>query len=605
MLDAAHKILHTYFGYNTFREGQTEIVSALLNKQDVLAIMPTGAGKSICYQVPAMLFEGLTLVISPLISLMQDQVHALNQVGIAAAFLNSSLSIEKQNQVLADTKNNAYTLLYIAPEQLLTQRFLLLSKEITISFISIDEAHCISQWGHDFRPGYLRVTDYINQLPTRPIIGAFTATATKIVKADITQILNLDDPFSITTGFDRPNLSFSVHKTNNTFNEIKAYLAQKHGLSGIIYCSTRVAVESIHAQLLESNYAATLYHAGLLAETKLANQHAFVRDEVPIIVATNAFGMGIDKSNVSFVIHHNMPKNIESYYQEAGRAGRDGSPAQCLLFYSGSDVRTNQFFLDTMEQGENTSDVQFLEFKAFEQERLKKMTFFCYTEDCLRHYILAYFGENTASYCGNCSNCLDNFEQYDVTIPAQKILSCIKRMGENFGIKMVVDVLRGSKNSRLLTLRLNEQKTYDILADTSETQIRHIIQQLLVLGYLITTNGQYPTLKLTSMSLELLLGKSTLSMNIPKNIPLPQKNKSQTITFANPELFSILQKLRQTLAKKQNIPAYLIFSNATLNEICQKRPATLEQMATINGIGKIKLEQYGRLFLDILSDYEH
>ena len=597
-------ILQNYFGYSHFRDGQAEIVETLLDKRDVLAIMPTGAGKSICYQVPAMLYDGITLVISPLISLMKDQVAALTQVGIAAAFLNSSLSSEEQWETIDRAKNGEFKLLYVAPEQLMTQRFLNFANTVTISAISVDEAHCVSQWGHDFRPGYLKVHEFIDQLETRPVIGAFTATATQQVKDDITSLLKLSNPFSITTGFDRENLSFAVKKVTDPFPEVQKYLETHPDKSGIIYCSTRKNVEEVCERLCNLGYSATQYHAGLSQEERMQNQEDFVIDDIPIMVATNAFGMGIDKSNVSFVIHYNMPKNMESYYQEAGRSGRDGSPADCLLLYSGKDVRTNQFFIDNAQENEELSPEAFLAFKDFEQERLKQITFYCYTQDCLRQYILRYFGETSPTYCGNCSNCLNNFEKKNITVEAQKILSCVKRMGQNFGVKMVVDVLRGSKNSRLLSLRLDEIATYNMLSDYSENQVRHMIQCLLVEGYLVSSSGQYPVLQLAPLSKKLLFEGATLAINLPKPEEVIKKPTRTATDIENPELFSRLQKLRHHFAQVQHVPAYLIFSNATLNEMCKYLPQTLAEMAQINGVGKIKLEQYGQAFLEVVSEYQ-
>ncbi|MGL5042332.1 MAG: DNA helicase RecQ [Culicoidibacterales bacterium] len=595
-------ILQTYFGYQSFRGGQTEIINALLTSKDALAIMPTGAGKSICYQVPAMIFEGITIVISPLIALMQDQVDALKLVGIGATFINSSLNSTEIDTTIANTIAGHYKLIYIAPEQLTTTRFLNLCQKITISFISIDEAHCVSQWGHDFRPGYLKIQDFIAQLPTRPVIGAFTATATQQVKDDISAILNLDTPFSLTTGFDRENLHFSVLQTKQPYKFVHNYISQNPTQNGIIYVSTRKGVEDVCQKLIADGINATFYHAGLDQNSRSLNQDSFVNDNATVMVATNAFGMGIDKSNVNFVIHYNMPKNMESYYQEAGRAGRDGTRANCFLLYSGKDVRTNQFFIDSIEVPEGQDEELTNLFKQTEHLRLKQMTFYCFTQNCLRHYILNYFGEKAEGYCGNCSNCQENFEKTDITIQAQKILSCIKRLGQNFGIKLVVDVLRGSKNSRITQAKFDELKLHGSLNSYSENQVRHMIQCLLVEGFIQASVGQYPVLSLTNRAKEILFENLTFLVNLPKpetkNAPVSKALRQES---QNPELFAKLQALRRTFAQKQNVPAYIIFSNATLEELCNKLPRTLEEMAVINGIGKVKLELYGDAFLAELS----
>lgn len=598
-------VLKTYFGYDNFRDGQEEIIAAIMQGQDVVAIMPTGAGKSLCYQVPAMLLDGVTLVISPLISLMKDQVNALVQSGVPAAYLNSSLTTHEQTAVLEKARNKEYKLLYVAPEQLLTERFSQFSNDVEIPLISVDEAHCVSQWGHDFRPGYLKVVEYIEQLTKRPIISAFTATATEQVKTDIRYILNLQDPFTLTTGFDRPNLKFTVLKPQNKSFVVEKYLLENIEKSGIIYCSTRKEVEALHDKLSENGHNVTKYHAGLSSEERTYNQEAFVLDEKPIIIATNAFGMGIDKSNVSYVIHYNMPKNIENYYQEAGRAGRDGSDAECILLYGGKDVRTNQFFIDNIEVNEELDADTLVAFKEVEHDRLKQMTFYCYTQACLRYYILNYFGEKGALYCGNCSNCLNKFEKKDVTVEAQKILSCVKRLNENFGIVMVVDVLRGSKKARVLNLGLNNLSTYAILAEYSETQVRHIIQVLLAEDYLAITASEYPVLKLGVKAKYLLFEGETLSITMPKaeeRVEAKPTKKKATESH-NPELFAKLQKLRQQLAAEQNVPAYVIFSNATLNAMCEHLPQTLPEMLQISGVGEMKLEKYGQQFLELIINH--
>lgn len=595
-------ILKKYFGYDTFRKGQDEIIDALLNHQDVMAIMPTGAGKSICYQVPAMLHPNLTIVISPLISLMKDQVTSLQQAGVPAAYLNSSLSAREQTEVLNNAKHQQYKLLYVAPEQLLTPRFLDFGQVVPIDFLCIDEAHCVSQWGQDFRPSYLQIPEFIATLPKRPIIGAFTATATQVVKEDIMKMLQLKQPFQLTTGFDRKNLYYAVQKAHDKLSSIYSYLEAHPKTSGIIYCSTRKNVEEVCQALNGQGFSATRYHAGLPAEERQSNQEAFVEDRIPIMVATNAFGMGIDKSNVSFVIHYNMPKNLESYYQEAGRAGRDGSPADCILYYQSKDVVTNQYFIDQQVQHEQMDEQQLAAFKQREQDRLKKMTYYCFTQDCLRHYTLNYFGEHCAPFCGNCSNCLSNFEKTEITIEAQKILSCIKRMNERFGIKMVVDVLRGSQQQKILQAHLDELSTYGIMKDTSEKHVRQMIEFLMAEGYLKVSDGQYPVLQLDFRWSEILIDRKQLFMNLVKEEE-PVKKAKMTDDVAHPALFASLQILRREFADKQKIPAYMVFTDATLREMCHRLPQTPRQMNRINGVGEVKLEKYGEAFLQAISLY--
>ena len=597
-----YQLLAKYFGYHEFRHGQEELVDALLNRQDVLGIMPTGAGKSLCYQLPALLFEGLTLVVSPLISLMKDQVNALTQAGIPAAYLNSSLTPSQQSQMLAQAEAQAYKLIYIAPEQLETSRFLAFSQRVRIDFVAVDEAHCVSQWGQDFRPSYLNINTYLETLPVRPLVGAFTATATALVKTDIAHLLHLQEPHIVTTGFDRKNLSFAVEKPKNKFDFIQNYLKDKDTVSGIVYCQSRKNVEDVCARLQELGYDVTRYHAGLSHEERLTNQELFVTDQAKIIVATNAFGMGIDKSNVQFVIHYNMPKNMESYYQEAGRAGRDGSPAECILLYGGRDVVTNQFFIDNNQDNEQLSPAEREQFKIHEQERLKRMSFYCFTQSCLRHYMLQYFGEQAPAYCGNCGNCLTQFEKVDVTIPAQKIISCVKRLRENFGVTLVVQVLRGSQQQRIKTLRLDELSTYGIMADTSEKQLRQMIEFMLAEGYLSTSNSDYPVLQLGFRAAELLQASAFLEMNLAKE----EQPKRATVTeddVANPALFAQLQIVRRELADAQKVPAYIVFNDASLREMTSQLPQTASEFTKISGVGQVKLEKYGTAFLEVIQQF--
>lgn len=453
------QVLKQYFGYDDFREGQEHLIDSIINGRDVVGVMPTGSGKSICFQVPAMIFTGITLVISPLISLMKDQVNALTQSGIKTAFINSSLTEAQNYAAIKGASSGSYKIIYIAPERLRSSDFLSFACAADISLVAVDEAHCVSQWGQDFRPSYRDIASFVDRLPKRPVVAAFTATASPEVRADIIELLRLQDPTVLVTGFDRKNLFFEVQKPSCKQAALEEFLSEKKDRSGIVYCSTRNAVEEVCQRLNDKGYKASRYHAGLSDSERQTNQDDFLYDRVQIMVATNAFGMGIDKSNVSFVVHYNMPKNIESYYQEVGRAGRSGEDADCLLLYSGQDVRTNMFLI------ENSKDLEYPDLeteqllKARDRQRLKEMTFFCHTTDCLRSYILKYFGEKPANYCGHCTNCTRNFESVDITIEAQKVISCVFRVKERYGVQMIIDVLRGSAKEKVIRLELDKLST--------------------------------------------------------------------------------------------------------------------------------------------------
>lgn len=484
-------ILRKYFGYSLFRKGQEEMVDCLLSGRDALGIMPTGAGKSICYQVPAIMFDGVTIVVSPLISLMKGQVNALVQQGVKAAYINSSLTDTQYDKVLKNAALGIYKIIHVAPERLESVSFINLCRRIKISMVAVDESHCVSQWGQDFRPSYLNINKFISMLPNRPIIGAFTATATDEVKKDIINILQLDNPAVVTTGFDRPNLFFSVLRPAKKDSRLIELIKEHRDKSGIIYCSTGKKVESVCDLLIKNGFLATRYHAGLSDEERVKNQDDFVYDRKPIMVATNAFGMGIDKSNVSYVIHYNMPKNIESYYQEAGRAGRDGQEADCILLYGAGDVQTCRYFIENTEPNPQLTPEQNEMFKKKEEERLKHMIFYCRTSDCLRNYMLRYFGDEAEKNCGKCSNCLTKVETVDVTIEAQKILSCIIRTGQKFGTTIISDVLRGKTNDRITSFGLDRQSTFGIMKDSKPTEIRYIIEKLEAQGYIISVGAEY------------------------------------------------------------------------------------------------------------------
>ncbi|HHX12292.1 MAG TPA: ATP-dependent DNA helicase RecQ, partial [Clostridiales bacterium] len=491
------KILKKYFGYDNFRDGQEELIDSILAGQDTLGIMQTGAGKSLCFQIPAMILQGITLVISPLISLMKDQVGALNQAGVHAAYLNSSLSLNQYRQALKYAKEGKYKIIYVAPERLTTEEFLEFARQADISMISVDEAHCVSQWGQDFRPSYLKIIDFVEKLPRRPIISGFTATATKEVKEDIIQILKLNSPSVVATGFDRGNLHFVIQAPKDKYKVVQNHLHDNPGQSGIIYCLTRKEVEDVCHRLHREGYPVTRYHAGLSDEERRNNQDDFIFDQKPIMIATNAFGMGIDKSNVRYVIHYNMPKNIESYYQEAGRAGRDGEAAECILLYGGKDVITNQFFIDNNNDNNELDYVTQELVKERDRERLKKMTYYCFTNDCLRDYILRYFGEYGSSYCGNCSNCLSKFEEKDVTHMAKQLIGCVQSSGQRFGIGVIVETVHGSNSAKLIKNKMIDNEFHGKLSDEAISLIRQVMNHLILKGDLFLTNSEYAVLKLT------------------------------------------------------------------------------------------------------------
>ena len=509
------KVLKKYFGHRKFRDGQSEIIDNILEGNDILGIMPTGAGKSMCYQVPALMMEGITIVISPLISLMIDQVNSLVQSGVAAAYINSSLTLAQQNKVVSNIYKGMYKIIYVAPERLELEGFIRVAQTVKISMITIDEAHCVSQWGHDFRPGYLKIEEFIKKLSYRPIIAAFTATATDDVREDIIRILKLNNPYVKVTGFNRENLYFEVQRPKDKFTALCDILDSHKNQSAIVYCSTRKTVEEVCERLNDNGYDATRYHAGLDDDERQKNQDDFIYDRCEIMVATNAFGMGIDKSNVYLVVHYNMPKNIESYYQEAGRAGRDGSPAECILLYSPQDVRTNRYLIENSDPNPDLDFETQEKLIQREYDRLRKMKYYCTTADCLRAFILKYFGEPAEEYCGNCSNCAGGSVLVEATVEAQQVLSCVARTGQRLGISMICDILRGSENERVLQMNLQTQSTYGLMREKPIFEIKRIIDALLMQELLIQTDGQYPVLKLTQNARPVLLGEKSFEMRIP------------------------------------------------------------------------------------------
>lgn len=601
------EILKKYFGYDSFREGQEWLIDNMLACNDVVGVMPTGAGKSICYWVPAMIFEGITLVISPLISLMKDQVNALTQAGVMAAFINSSLTPKQYSMALDNARNGKYKIIYVAPERLLSEEFLCFAQDVNISMVTIDEAHCISQWGQDFRPSYIKIVDFIDRFENRPLLSAFTATATAQVREDIINILKLDDPKVLVTGFDRKNLYFEVQKPDDKFLALTDFLHDKRDKTGIIYASTRKTVEEVCDKLCKVGYETTRYHAGLTDTERVKNQDDFIFDKCQIIVATNAFGMGIDKSNVSFVVHYNMPKNIESYYQEAGRAGRDGEPADCILLYGGQDVRTNMYFIEMAKDVEYPDKETERLVKERDRERLKEMTFYCHTNDCLREYILKYFGEIGSNFCGNCGSCNTNFESIDITIDAQKIISCIKRVAGRYGVKTIIDIVRGSKNEKILRLGLDKITTYNVMENTSAKRVRDIINYLVLNEYLLITNDEFPIVKMTNKATDVLFNGVNLQMKLTKDTEKTLKKSGMKVTTSviasSPALMERLKKLRLTIASEQRVPAFVVFSNATLTDMCIKLPKSNNELLEVSGVGQVKLQRYGKLFLSEISTF--
>jgi ATP-dependent DNA helicase RecQ len=603
-----YETLKQNFGYTTFREGQEPLIDAILTGRDALGIMPTGAGKSLCFQVPALMMDGISLIVSPLISLMKDQVNALTQSGIAAAFINSSLTERQIYKALSNAQNNAYKLIYIAPERLLTSEFMHFAHDADISMLTVDEAHCISQWGQDFRPSYTSIPQFIAQLRKRPVVSAFTATATPRVREDILAQLALKDPKILVSGFDRPNLFFDIKNPKDKFAALLSFLSDKKNRSGIVYCATRAAAEEVSENLNQNGYNASRYHAGLSDTERHTNQDDFLHDRVQIMVATNAFGMGIDKSNVSFVVHFNMPKDLEGYYQEAGRAGRDGEPADCLLLYSRGDVSTNMWLINNSRDIEYSDPTTEEALKKRNIERLQEMERFCTTGGCLRGYILQYFGEKAhqSENCGGCINCATEFELTDITTDTQQIISCVARMQERFGMNMVTDVLRGKKNAKVQSFRLDKLSTFGI-SQKSAARLTEIINFLLLEDYLYKTPEKFPIIKLGTNAKDALKPDALILMKRKKTIEETQspakKSPAKTTRPINPTLLSALKDLRLKIAKEQNQPAFVIFHDSTLTDMCIKLPTTAEELLEVSGIGKVKAEKYGTAFLALIQEF--
>ncbi|MEG6520681.1 DNA helicase RecQ [Desulfotomaculum sp. 1211_IL3151] len=587
MLKNAGEILKQYFGYSSFKSGQDKILNSILQGKDTLGIMPTGGGKSVCYQIPALMFQGTTLVISPLISLMKDQVDALNSLGIAATYINSSLAGNEVEKRIFDASGGKYKLLYVAPERLESKRFINSIKSIPISMLAVDEAHCVSQWGHDFRPSYLAISTLIKELTKRPVITAFTATATEEVTQDIVRLLSLKKPSIYVTGFNRENLFFSVIRGENKKDFIADYIASHRGQAGIIYAATRKEVDNLQHWLQREGYAVGKYHAGLTDQERIRSQEKFLYDDLQIMVATNAFGMGIDKSNVRYVIHYNMPKNMEAYYQEAGRAGRDGEPGQCILLYSSQDVQIQKFLIEQNQVAP--------ERKANEYKKLQGMVDYCHTTHCLRETILKYFDEeNAPETCNNCSNCKDDRELVDRTVESQKIMSCILRMQEQYGISLVANVLKGSQSKKVVQNGFNRLSTYGLMKEYTTKEISDLMHVLIAEGYIYLTEGQYPVAKLQAKAIPVLKGHEKFFQRV---------RKKELVNETDNSLFEQLRKMRKEISQRNNVPPYIVFSDGTLREMCKHCPTDEREMLTIKGVGQAKLEQYGQDFLKIIRDF--
>ena len=633
-MEQARAVLSRHFGFDAFRPGQEDVVGAALQGRDVLAVMPTGAGKSLCYQVPGVAVPGLTLVISPLVSLMGDQVRSLLEAGVRGAYLNATLSSSQQATVMKRALDGAYDLMYVAPERLSDSRFVAFAQEASIPLIAVDEAHCVSQWGQDFRPSYLAIGQFVASLPRRPVMMALTATATQNVRRDIVRLLDLREPFQLVTGFDRPNLSYAVERLvpKRKVARIAAYALARPDDSGIVYCSTRKDVEKVRETLLAAGVRATRYHAGLSVAERTANQQAFIDDDAPVMVATNAFGMGIDKSNVRYVIHHNMPASIEAYYQEAGRAGRDGEPAECLLFWSDGDISTGRFFIEQESANEELTPEEAERVRAVRRRMLEAMVGYAYTTDCLRAYILRYFGEAAAPSCGNCANCLEDVQAMDVTREARAVMRCVHSLRGRYGKGVVVDVLRGVESDRIRELGLAGSRCFGELGAAAEASagtsgdavspvlLREVIELLATKDYLVITEGTYPTVGLGPRCREAATDDFSLAMKQPPRAASRERGsrdlgggathvfgagtRDGASSAGDEVLFQKLRALRKELADQQGKPPYVVFSDATLRDMCGRRPATDEELLEVSGVGLTKLARYGEAFLEAIREFE-
>lgn len=598
-METKESILQRVFGYSQFRGGQAALIDGVLSGRDVFGVMPTGGGKSLCYQVPALLLPGVTLVVSPLISLMHDQVMALKNAGVAAAYVNSSLTAAQIRLVYRNIQAGMYKIIYVAPERLLTDGFLEAIGSRKVSMLTVDEAHCISQWGQDFRPSYLKIVDFLQLLPQRPVVSAFTATATARVRQDVEETLGLQDPLRVVTGFDRPNLRFEVRRPAKKTAAVLELVQERRGKSGIIYCSTRKNVEKVCELLQANGVPATRYHAGLSDEERHSNQENFLYDRAPVMVATNAFGMGIDKSNVSYVIHYNMPQSLENYYQEAGRAGRDGAAAECILLYSAGDVTTAEFLIlhPNGEEAVPRSQVQ------LELNRLEQMVAYCKTQSCLRGFILDYFGQKHEPQCGNCGNCSGELVEQDVTEQAVQVLGCVLRirqqLGYDLGLSSVRKVLLGSRDRRILQLRLDRLPDYGALHRMGESGLRLLTDSLEAQGYL-STDPELRVPRLTETAEAALQGGVRITMRVQAKQAAARPKAPAPVDEA---LYDALRTLRLKLAQEEKVPAYIIFSNATLEDMARKAPETMEEFCTVSGVGGVKAQRFGKAFLQAIAAY--
>lgn len=605
----ATQLLKTYFGYDSFRKGQQELIDSILSGKDVMAVMPTGAGKSICYQVPALLLSGITLVISPLISLMQDQVKSLNEAGIHAAFINSSLTETQIAKALHLAREGVYKIIYVAPERLESAGFLDFAMGSDISMVTVDEAHCISQWGQDFRPSYLKIVDFIERLPVRPIVSAFTATATEEVKTDIICVLKLREPEIVVTGFDRENLYYRVEQLSARQKDafVADYISKHPNESGIIYCATRKNVDTLYESLFKQGVPVTSYHAGIDNEMRRKHQEDFIYDRTPVIVATNAFGMGIDKSNVRFVIHYNMPQSMENYYQEAGRAGRDGESAQCILLFSPQDVRINQFLLDRKDfEGSEIDEIELI--RQRDAQRLRVMEGYCKSTSCLRNYILTYFGERVLAPCDNCGNCHGEYEEVDMTEEAKKVINCIAETRGRFGLSIVTGALMGAKRARLSEVGATEYKSYGALSGRSEGELRQLIERMVSEGFIIRTEGAYSVLQMGDIR-RLRDENTRIVVRMPKKKETALKSRgmrkrsTDSLTSAGYRLFEQLKGLRLAIAREEGMPPYIVFSDKTLIDMCARLPGNKQEMLAVSGVGEHKFQKYGERFLDEIAKF--
>jgi len=597
-------LLKKYFGYDGFKKGQEDLVKGIIQGKDVLGIMPTGGGKSLCYQLPALAIEGVAIVISPLISLMKDQVDSLDEIGIPSTCINSNLDLGELSTRLRDIRNNKYKIIYVAPERLDNNIFLDVVNEIKISLVAVDEAHCISQWGHDFRPSYLNIPRFIKSFRERPVVGAFTATATLEVVDEIKRLLELQKPIESITGFDRPNLIYNVVKAGDKFSWLLDYLKNNYDeQSGVIYCATRDAVESVTKKLNDKGISAAGYHGGMTPESRQKNQDDFIFDRIRVIVATNAFGMGIDKPDVRFVIHYNMPKNMEAYYQEAGRAGRDGEKSECILMYSPADIVKQKYLIEL----NSSSDIR----ESIQYRSLQYIIDYCHTNECLRSQILGYFGETSPSKnCGSCGNCLDESELVDVTVEAQKILSCVHRVSGSYGLNTIIHVLRGSKNKKIMDLGFDKLSTYGIMTDYSDNGIKEIAMSLVSSGYINMTADKFPVLKLNENSWKVLKGQEKIlyrkRLKEKKDMVKDKKATSRegSSKEVNRGLFDKLKELRYNLAKAKGMPTFMIFHDSALKEMAELMPKDKEEFLTVKGVGLKKYESYGDDFISVITGYE-